>query len=203
MARPGRPIFAFFAQLGFRNFGFRNVSQFQRFNVNVFNVSMVSMILTKLQLFGERNGLVHCCYNIAIIRGEEWYILRLLQHGPSACFRIVSFENVHVFRFAFGGLAGRLRFNREGCHVFSSVSHRLFVTVSSLWIPTPAIAQLVEHQTVDRCSHQMVPGSMPGGRTFAQVQGGEYGTHFYVSHATERKDAQAWNRHCHKYGKLL
>ena len=28
----------------------------------------------------------------------------------------------------------------------------------------PAIAQLVEHLTVDCCSHQMVPGSIPGGR---------------------------------------
>ena len=29
---------------------------------------------------------------------------------------------------------------------------------------TPAIAQLVEHLTVDLCSNQMVPGSIPGGR---------------------------------------
>ncbi len=28
----------------------------------------------------------------------------------------------------------------------------------------PAIAQLVEHLTVERCSYQMVPGSIPGGR---------------------------------------
>ena len=28
----------------------------------------------------------------------------------------------------------------------------------------PAIAQLVEHLTVDVCSYQMVPGSIPGGR---------------------------------------
>ena len=31
----------------------------------------------------------------------------------------------------------------------------------------PAIAQLVEHLTVECCSYQMVPGSIPGGRTFA------------------------------------
>ena len=30
----------------------------------------------------------------------------------------------------------------------------------------PAIAQLVEHLTVDSCSNQMVPGSIPGGRIF-------------------------------------
>ena len=30
----------------------------------------------------------------------------------------------------------------------------------------PAIAQLVEHLTVEPCSNQMVPGSIPGGRTF-------------------------------------
>ena len=34
---------------------------------------------------------------------------------------------------------------------------------------TPAIAQLVEHLTVDHCSNQMVPGSIPGGRTFAPL----------------------------------
>ena len=28
----------------------------------------------------------------------------------------------------------------------------------------PAVAQLVEHLTVDVCSYQMVPGSTPGGR---------------------------------------
>jgi hypothetical protein len=30
----------------------------------------------------------------------------------------------------------------------------------------PAIAQLVEHLTVESCSNQMVPGSIPGGRIF-------------------------------------
>ena len=32
--------------------------------------------------------------------------------------------------------------------------------------PTPAIAQLVEHLTVEWCRHQVVPGSIPGRRTF-------------------------------------
>ena len=31
---------------------------------------------------------------------------------------------------------------------------------------TPAIAQLVEHLIVHHYSNQMVPGSIPGGRTF-------------------------------------
>ena len=30
----------------------------------------------------------------------------------------------------------------------------------------PAIAQLVEHLTVKDCRNQMVPGSIPGGRTY-------------------------------------
>ena len=34
----------------------------------------------------------------------------------------------------------------------------------------PAIAQLVEHLTVDFCSNQMVPGSIPGGRTSLSQQ---------------------------------
>ena len=33
----------------------------------------------------------------------------------------------------------------------------------------PAIARLVEHLTVDHCSNQMVPGSIPGGRTFPEA----------------------------------
>ena len=32
----------------------------------------------------------------------------------------------------------------------------------------PAIAQLVEHLTVECCSYQMVPGSIPGGRIFME-----------------------------------
>ena len=37
----------------------------------------------------------------------------------------------------------------------------------------PAIAQLVEHLTVECCSNQMVPGSIPGGRTsrFSALRG--------------------------------
>ena len=44
---------------------------------------------------------------------------------------------------------------------------------TAAWVPEassdvcapPAIAQLVEHLTVECCSNQMVPGSIPGGRT--------------------------------------
>jgi hypothetical protein len=35
----------------------------------------------------------------------------------------------------------------------------------------PAIAQLVEHLTVECCSNQMVPGSIPGGRTHCRAIG--------------------------------
>ena len=42
----------------------------------------------------------------------------------------------------------------------------------------PAIAQLAEHLTVDICSHQMVPGSIPGGRTMcACLQSCEHSSH--------------------------
>ena len=34
-------------------------------------------------------------------------------------------------------------------------------------VSTPAIAQLAEHLIVDACSNQIVPGSIPGGRSFA------------------------------------
>ena len=33
-------------------------------------------------------------------------------------------------------------------------------------VDKPAIAQLVEHLTVDSCSNQMLPGSIPGRRIF-------------------------------------
>jgi hypothetical protein len=36
----------------------------------------------------------------------------------------------------------------------------------------PAIAQLVEHLTVECCSNQMVPGSIPGGRTYCRNSAG-------------------------------
>ena len=36
-------------------------------------------------------------------------------------------------------------------------------------LSTPAIAQLLEHLTVDQCSDQMVPGSIPGGRTLGDA----------------------------------
>ena len=36
----------------------------------------------------------------------------------------------------------------------------------------PAIAQLAEHLTVDQCSDQMVPGSIPGGRTHPPMGNG-------------------------------
>ena len=35
----------------------------------------------------------------------------------------------------------------------------------------PAIAQLVEHLTVECCSNQMVPGSIPGGRMLCHAVG--------------------------------
>ena len=37
--------------------------------------------------------------------------------------------------------------------------------------PSPAIAQLLEHPTVELCSNQMVPGSIPGGRIFGTLSG--------------------------------
>ena len=43
---------------------------------------------------------------------------------------------------------------------------------------TPAIAQLAEHLTVDACSNQLVPGSIPGGRRLRLV-----GLHIYLLRA--------------------
>ena len=46
----------------------------------------------------------------------------------------------------------------------------IFVIVQENSSSKPAIAQLAEHLTVDSCSNQMVPGSIPGGRTCALPQ---------------------------------
>jgi hypothetical protein len=47
----------------------------------------------------------------------------------------------------------------------SFANEKLCGDINWAWIGSkPAIAQLVEHLTVDRCSNQMVPGSIPGGR---------------------------------------
>ena len=35
---------------------------------------------------------------------------------------------------------------------------------TATYLSSPAIARLVEHQIVDLCSNQMVPGSIPGGK---------------------------------------
>ena len=43
------------------------------------------------------------------------------------------------------------------CKVMSNIMNNSMKAI-------PAIAQLVEHLTVDLCSYQMVPGSIPGGR---------------------------------------
>ena len=51
------------------------------------------------------------------------------------------------------------------------ILHRHFVDLyikMNCHDPRPAIAQLVEHLTVDLCSNQMVPGSIPGGRIHAR-----------------------------------
>ena len=45
--------------------------------------------------------------------------------------------------------------------------HSVFEGIGTHFLANrPAIAQLVEHLTVECCSNQMVPGSMPGGRIF-------------------------------------
>ena len=38
------------------------------------------------------------------------------------------------------------------------------------FVVKPAIAQLVEHLTVDCCRNQMVPGSIPGGRILNSLE---------------------------------
>ena len=60
----------------------------------------------------------------------------------------------------------------------AGVSRRQLVQISQ-----PAIAQLAEHLTVESCSHQMVPGSIPGGRSFARQLGPK---NFWKCHGQQR-----------------
>lgn len=46
----------------------------------------------------------------------------------------------------------------------------LTLRVEAFSMSRPAIAQLVEHLTVDICSNQMVPGSIPGGRIYSRIR---------------------------------
>ena len=71
-------------------------------------------------------------------------------------------------------------------------------------LATPAIAQLVEHLTVDRCSNQMVPGSIPGGRTFAQDQEEENEMEVLFVHAKSTKRCACRESNPgHKHGRLV
>ena len=45
----------------------------------------------------------------------------------------------------------------------------IIVKCSRKYTGKPGIAQLVEHLTVELCSYQMVPGSIPGGRILAEL----------------------------------
>ena len=57
-----------------------------------------------------------------------------------------------------------------------------------------AIAQLVEHLTVDSCSDQMVPGSIPGGQILQSVKTVKFGI--------KANMYQAWLRKFHAYSVL-
>ena len=53
---------------------------------------------------------------------------------------------------------------------FSMISNQTcFIHGIFGWYGIPAIAQLVEHLTVDFSRNQMVPGSIPGGRIFGSM----------------------------------
>ena len=59
-------------------------------------------------------------------------------------------------------------FNRQGPSQDTGAQH-FRNTRNTYPCNRPAIAQLVEHLTVECCSNQMVPGSIPGGRIFWTV----------------------------------
>ena len=68
----------------------------------------------------------------------------------------------------------------------------------------PAIAQVVKHLTVDHCSNQMVPGSIPGGRTFAQDQEEENEMEVLFVHAKSTKRCACRESNPgHKHGRLV
>ena len=62
------------------------------------------------------------------------------------------------------------------------------------FVVKPAIAQLVEHLTVDCCRNQMVPGSIPGGRIWISLGQASRNIMQY-----RRKCSTYRNRCTHKY----
>ena len=54
----------------------------------------------------------------------------------------------------------------RGTARLACLQHKQLTEIHGSIDAKPAIAQLVEHLTVECCSNQMVPGSIPGGRTF-------------------------------------
>ena len=72
--------------------------------------------------------------------------------------------------WCFSGEAGAVGIWIGGPHVVSGPQRERLVELCEEWAADPsckpAIAQLVEHLTVDCCSHQMVTGSIPVGRIF-------------------------------------
>jgi hypothetical protein len=89
--------------------------------------------------------------------------------------------------------------------VFCPLSHTIYFVAESIWhwiacagvarwlclpkeLATPAMAQLVEHMVVDRCSNQMVPGSVPGGwiSALGVSEGAKAANHKIAFHAESK-----------------
>ena len=97
----------------------------------------------------------------ATVRGSGQGVRRTMSR-PSA--RGIATLNSRTFRnddSADGGLGTKRCARPAGRRSQSSCRARRCINAS---LSPPAIAQLVEHLTVDACSDQMVPGSIPGGR---------------------------------------
>ena len=72
-------------------------------------------------------------------------------------------------------------------HVPTTMAEALCVTIAHA--DKPAIAQLVEHLTVECCSYQMVPGSIPGGRILSAHPG-----NYELSLRIASSIRNGWNR---------
>ena len=88
---------------------------------------------------------------------------------PAACFgvRVLSWTQRRVHR-PHRLVVRTSRCGRENPGSTPDVDRYCVVAACVAWRAprgaSPAIAQLVEHLTVDACSNRMVPGSIPGGR---------------------------------------
>ena len=137
--------------------GAKPLKQHFRFSQNMICTAMLAQVYkllcykqTSLGCIVEQGLTFHIfAPNAGVSQAGAWTWLQLMGHGDMQRFNSSSLAHAWV--------------------VFKICGEQIHWQCSVCWDQTPyyvipVIAQLVEHLTVDYCSNQMVPGSIPGDR---------------------------------------